>query len=88
VGMEGDGPIMGTPKDVGCIVMGANLPAVDATCVRLMGLNPYGIAYLKAASARLGPIHEHNITQRGETIPALRTRFDVLDAPHLRAIVA
>ena len=31
VAMEGDGPIMGTPKAAGLLVMGTNLPAVDAT---------------------------------------------------------
>ena len=32
IGMEGDGPIMGTPRHAGVLVMGTNLPAVDATC--------------------------------------------------------
>ncbi len=40
VGMEGDGPIMGTPKAAGVIVMGRNFPAVDATCARIMGIDP------------------------------------------------
>lgn len=88
VGMEGDGPIMGTPKQVGCIVMGRNLPAVDATCVRLMDLNPYRIGYLTEASGRLGPIHEEHIAQRGEPIASLRTRFAVLSAEHLKDIAA
>ncbi len=86
VGMEGDGPIMGHPKPVGAIVIGRNLPAVDATCVRLMGLDPYGVRYLTAASGLLGPIHEHNIRQRGESIADLWTQFDVLDLPHLQRI--
>jgi len=88
VGMEGDGPIMGTPKEVGCIVMGRSLPAVDATCTRIMGLNPYGVSYLVQGSGRLGPIHERNISQRGEPIAALRTRFELLDAPHLKSVAA
>jgi uncharacterized protein (DUF362 family) len=83
VGMEGDGPIMGSPKFVGGIIMGRNLPAVDATATRVMGLNTYGMNYLKTASGRLGPIHEWNIAQRGEPIETIRTLFDVLDAPHL-----
>ena len=86
VGMEGDGPIMGTPKELGCIVMGTNLPAVDATCVRLMGLQPSGIKYLSGASGKLGPIHEQNISQRGETINSLKQRFHMLDFPHLRDV--
>ena len=51
VGMEGDGPIMGTATTVGAIVMGTNLPAVDATAARLMEIDPWRIAYLAAASA-------------------------------------
>jgi uncharacterized protein (DUF362 family) len=86
VGMEGDGPIMGRPKQVGCVVMGRNLPAVDATCVRIMGLNPLGAGYLAGASGRLGPVREHNIAQRGESIESMRTRFEVLNLPHLRGI--
>lgn len=87
VGMEGDGPIMGTPKAVGCIIMGRNPTAVDATAVRVMGLNPYGVGYLATASGRLGPIHDCNITQRGEPIDALKTRFEVLDLPHLGQVL-
>ena len=40
IGMEGDGPIMGTPRHAGVLVMGTNLPAVDATCARLMKIDP------------------------------------------------
>lgn len=86
VGMEGDGPIMGTPKPANCIIMGRNLAAVDATAVRVMDLNPYGIQYLTGASGRLGPIHERNITQRGAPISAVRSRFAVLDVPHLAGV--
>lgn len=86
VGMEGDGPIMGKPKKAGCVIMGRNLPAVDATAVRVMDLNVYGIRYLTACSGRLGPIHDRNIAQRGEPIDELKTRFHVLDFPHLRGV--
>src|SRR5436305_14735247 len=41
VGMEGDGPIMGTPVASGVLVMGGNLAAVDATAARLMGFDPW-----------------------------------------------
>ena len=43
VGMEGDGPIMGTPKEAGVLVMGRNLTAVDATCARIMGVDPFRV---------------------------------------------
>ena len=38
VGMEGNGPIQGTPKQCGVLVMGSDLPAVDATCCRIIRL--------------------------------------------------
>jgi uncharacterized protein (DUF362 family) len=86
VGMEGDGPIMGTPKHTGLLVMGTNLPAVDATSARLMGINPRRIAYLAAASGHLGPIFERHIHQRGEPIAALSQPFALLDHPSLAGL--
>ena len=81
IGMDGDGPIMGNPRRAGVVVMGTNLPAVDATAARLMELNPQRIAYLAAAEGRLGPIREGCIEQRGEAIAALAQRFELLDLP-------
>ncbi|MFH1350091.1 MAG: DUF362 domain-containing protein [Pseudomonadota bacterium] len=79
VGMEGDGPIMGMPKHAGVMVMGRNLTSVDATCVRIMGINPEKVNYLRLASIGLGPIKESQIPQRGERIEAVRTAFALLD---------
>jgi len=81
VGMDGDGPIMGRPKHVGALVFGTNLPAVDATSVRIMGYEPRRTPYLEYASGVLGPIEESHIEQRGETIASLSTRFELLDHP-------
>jgi uncharacterized protein (DUF362 family) len=83
IAMEGDGPIMGTAKSVGVLVMGTNLPAVDATCVRIMGLNPWRVGYLRDASGRLGPVSERHIDQRGEPIAGVASRFEILDHPSL-----
>jgi uncharacterized protein (DUF362 family) len=79
VGMEGDGPIMGTEKKAGVIIMGRNLPAVDATCARIMGINPYKIKYLSAANGKLGPINESSILQRGQDWRSVRTDFQLLN---------
>jgi uncharacterized protein (DUF362 family) len=78
VGMEGDGPIMGTPKNSGVLVMGRNFPAVDATCARIMGINPRRVQYL-AEAWRLGPISEKEIIQLGENLASVRTDFKLLD---------
>ena len=85
IGMEGDGPIMGTPRHAGVLVMGTNLPAVDATCTRLMDIDPWRIGYLAAASGRLGPIAERHIEQRGESIKVMMQRFQLLDHPSFTA---
>jgi uncharacterized protein (DUF362 family) len=79
VGMEGDGPIMGTPKPAGVIVMGANLPAVDATAARIMGIDPTKVTYLRNANGRLGTIALDEIVQRGETIASVQTDFQLMD---------
>jgi len=80
VGMEGNGPIQGTPKPVGVLVMGSDLTAVDATCCRIMGIDPTRIEYLRMASERaLGPIDEEHIEQRGETIKSVRVPFELIE---------
>ena len=80
VGMEGDGPIMGDPKRVGVLVMGRNLAAVDATCCRIMGIDPYQVSYLERADNWLGPVSEGAIEQRGEAILTVRTNFNLIDS--------
>jgi len=59
--------------------MGRNLPAVDATWTRIMGINPEKIPYLKHASGRIGAIKESNIEQRGENIASVKKQFQLLD---------
>jgi uncharacterized protein (DUF362 family) len=85
--MEGDGPIMGSLKRMGLVVVGTNLPAVDATVARIMGLAPERIPYLALAANKLGPLDEAHITQRGEKWQAVASPFKILDAPHLRKLL-
>ena len=73
--MEGDGPLMGSPVAAGVLIMGTNLPAVDASGARLMGFDPATIPYLAATSGWLGPIADGHIRQRGEPIAALARSF-------------
>ena len=77
--MEGDGPIMGTPRKAGVLVMGRNLPAVDATSARIMGIDPAKVDYLAVASGKMGPIREFLISQRGESIASVRTDFTLVE---------
>ena len=85
--MEGDGPIMGSLKPMGLIVVGGNLPAVDATLARIMGINPERIPYLALARDQLGPIDEARIEQRGEKWRDVESPFKIIDAPHLRKML-
>lgn len=79
VGMEGDGPLNGTPKPMGVLVMGSDLVAVDATCCRLMQLDPERVGYLVMAHRKkLGNLSEASIRQLGETIDGRKQPFDTV----------
>ena len=49
--MEGNGPIQGTPKHAGVLVAGSDPVAVDATCCRIMQIDPFQIGYLRLAAS-------------------------------------
>ncbi len=83
-GMEGNGPIQGKPRQAGVLVFGQDLVAVDATCCRLMGIDPARVRFLQLAR-RLGNLQEDRIEQRGESPVQLRTDFALMDRwQHLR----
>ena len=76
VGLEGDGPIFGNAVPSGALIVGTDLLAVDATCARLMGLEPKQIDYLDfAAWAGIGMIDESKIEIVGEPLARLRRNF-------------
>jgi uncharacterized protein (DUF362 family) len=86
--MEGDGPISGTPKQLGLLLIGTNPTAVDATCARIMDLDPRRVSYLAMAVGRLGPIAAGQIVQRGEPWQDLVAPFAMRDASHLQSLRA
>jgi uncharacterized protein (DUF362 family) len=79
VAMEGDGPIMGRPRELGCVLMGRDLVSVDATCARIVGLDPAQLPYLKDAGMFLGHLDRQHIELRGEPFARFATQFDVID---------
>ena len=81
VGMEGNGPIQGTPKPTGVLVMGSDPVAVDATCCRIMGVDPARVEYLRRAS-EFGHVEPARIEQRGETIASTHTEYSLLPQFH------
>ncbi len=78
VGMEGNGPIQGTARSSGVLILGDDPVAVDATCARVMGLRPDRIDYLAKAGALLGHVQAEKIRQLGASVENVRTRFAVL----------
>jgi uncharacterized protein (DUF362 family) len=78
MGMEGNGPIQGTPKACGVLIFGDDPVAVDATACRVMGLRPEGVRYLAAAGTMLGHVEADKIQQFGEKLEAVRKPFSVL----------
>ena len=87
LGMEGNGPIQGTPKPAGVLLFGDDPVAVDATGCRVMGLLP-GKGGLPGPGRRpcwatWKPVR---FQQLGEGVESLRTRFAVL--PEFSKLVA
>jgi uncharacterized protein (DUF362 family) len=79
VGMEGRGPVGGSPKEAGVLAMGEDLAAVDATCCRIMGIDPSRVDYLTQAATTVGEIEESRIEQRGERLEAVRRDFCLIE---------
>ena len=64
VGMEGDGPLFGSPVSHGVLIMGQDPVAVDSICADIMGFNSGEIDYLFLANwAGVG--QGENIITRG-----------------------
>jgi len=67
VAMEGNGPVIGTPKEMNIIVIGVNPVAVDSICSRIMGFEPSEISHvLKSHEMGLGEMDKGKIEVLGE----------------------
>jgi uncharacterized protein (DUF362 family) len=75
-GMEGNGPIQGIRKHAGVLVSGGDMSRVDATCCRLMGIDPSKVRYLQLASG-IKDLAEANIRQLGISIASAKQVFDL-----------
>lgn len=75
--MEGNGPLHGPMKRLGCLVFADDLVAADATSCRLMGIDPLRVHHLRMGSS-LGNLDEQHIDQRGERIEHVMQPFDLL----------
>ncbi len=76
VGQEDFGPVSGTPKQMNLLMGGTNPVAVDATAMRIMGLDPCSsppvfLAYMQG----LGPVEEEKIKVLGVAVKDVASPF-------------
>jgi uncharacterized protein (DUF362 family) len=75
IGMEGNGPINGTAKHAGLLVIGDDPVAVDATSAYLMGMDPAKMPYIEVAGRFLGVADLERIEAVGEDPASVVTPF-------------
>ena len=69
VGMEGQGPIDGSPVQMNLIIAGRDVVATDATAARVMGFNPFEIKHIrKAFEEGLGRSEAKVLGEKLETV--------------------
>jgi uncharacterized protein (DUF362 family) len=74
VGMEGRGPINGTPVKMDLIIAGIDVVATDATACRIMGIDPHEIKHIvKAHKKGLGNIDDVQVI--GEKLASITRPF-------------
>lgn len=74
IGMEGQGPLFGTPVSMDLIIAGDNVVATDFIACQLMGINYHKVKHVTLAhKAGLGNIH--NILCKGEDIDSVKKKF-------------
>jgi uncharacterized protein (DUF362 family) len=76
-GMEGNGPIQGTPKNAGALIAGSDFRIVDANCCRIMAIDPKSIPYF-TLSVSAGDITTSLTRFVAESPSALQTSFELV----------
>jgi uncharacterized protein (DUF362 family) len=76
--MEGNGPLQGELRKLNRIVLADDPVAADATCARLMGLNPRSVLHIQEGSRFLGNAESNRIVMTGEPMPISIEAFSVL----------
>ena len=85
VGMEGNGPISGTPVASGVLIFGNDPVAADVVAARSMNVDPERVPYLMEAGRFLGQADLEQIRMEGEDPGQEATDFALLPTfAHLR----
>ncbi len=75
VGMEGNGPSAGDPREVGVVLASTDCVALDATACRIIGLDPDRVHTIVVANTRgLGEIDATRIELVGEPLDNVKVR--------------
>ena len=86
VAMEGNGPLNGTARPLGKIVLADDPVAADATCARLMGFEPDRIVHIREGANSWGTSLPPSLIRRGKSQPP-ETPFQVVrEFRHLYAL--
>lgn len=75
--MEGNGPLHGRRRDLGCLVFAEDPVAADATCCRLMTISTAKVCHLVKANP-IGNFDAPRIILLGEPISTLSQTFDLV----------
>ena len=85
VAMEGNGPLQGTPRELHRIVLADDPVAADATCARLMGLDPRRVKHIAVGQSFLGNLDADRISLLAGAVVRPDRPFAVL--PEFRGLV-
>lgn len=76
IGLEGDGPVVGNPVNLGLLLASKDTVALDRICLDIMGFEPDEVGYVQlAARAGLGRDDRDEIVVLGETVADVRRPF-------------
>ena len=78
VTMEGNGPLNGNPRPLNRIVLADDPVAADATCARLMGLDPEKVTHIRAGAQFLGNSSNALIDQVAEPVQSPEIPFELV----------
>jgi uncharacterized protein (DUF362 family) len=85
VAMEGNGPLQGTARELHRIVLADDPVAADATCARLMGLDPRQVKHIAVGQSFLGNLDPDRISLLAGAVARPDRPFAVL--PEFRDLV-
>ena len=86
VAMEGNGPLAGSSRALGKVILADDPVAADATCARLMGFAPEMIAHIRETAKFLGNASKELIDQLADPVTAPEMPFKTVpEFEYLRA---